>query len=175
MLKILLLNHSTYKYDIELLYLGLLWVLNHFSSVRFCAIPWTVAYQAPGSMGFSRQEHWSGLPFLSPAFLTEESAKETTQWHLWLWPPATCFSSIASSPSSLLLEVSALHCWAPRLKRIDFVLSQFNFPDFFWANRITSQSKRVYLQYSHLKEQIFKSDCPGSNPSCALCQLWNPK
>ena len=28
--------------------------------------PWTVAYQAPLSMGFSRQEYWSGLPFLSP-------------------------------------------------------------------------------------------------------------
>ena len=30
------------------------------------AIPWTVAYQAPQSMGFSRQEYWSGLPFPSP-------------------------------------------------------------------------------------------------------------
>ena len=28
--------------------------------------PWTVAHQAPLSMGFSRQEHWSGLPFPSP-------------------------------------------------------------------------------------------------------------
>ena len=28
--------------------------------------PWTVAYQAPLSMGFSRQEYWSGLPFPSP-------------------------------------------------------------------------------------------------------------
>ena len=28
--------------------------------------PWTVAYQAPPSMGFSRQEYWSGLPFPSP-------------------------------------------------------------------------------------------------------------
>ena len=30
------------------------------------ASPWTVAYQAPGSMGFSRQEYWRGLPFPSP-------------------------------------------------------------------------------------------------------------
>ena len=29
-------------------------------------VPWTVAYQAPPSMGFSRQEYWSGLPFPSP-------------------------------------------------------------------------------------------------------------
>ena len=31
--------------------------------------PWTVAYQAPLSMGFSRQEYWSGLPFPSPGDL----------------------------------------------------------------------------------------------------------
>ena len=31
--------------------------------------PWTIAPQAPLSMGFSRQEYWSGLPFLSPGYL----------------------------------------------------------------------------------------------------------
>ena len=36
------------------------------SRVRLFATPWTVTYQAPLSMGFSRQEHWSGLPFPSP-------------------------------------------------------------------------------------------------------------
>ena len=36
------------------------------SRVRLFATPWTVAYQAPPSMGFSRQEYWSGLPFPSP-------------------------------------------------------------------------------------------------------------
>ena len=39
------------------------------SRVRFFATPWTVAYQAPPSMGFSRQEYWSGLPFPSPGDL----------------------------------------------------------------------------------------------------------
>ena len=33
------------------------------SHVQFFATPWTVAYQAPPSMGFSKQEYWSGLPF----------------------------------------------------------------------------------------------------------------
>ena len=36
-----------------------------FSCVRLFATPWTVAYQAPPSMGFSRREYWSGLPFPS--------------------------------------------------------------------------------------------------------------
>ena len=39
------------------------------SRVRLFATPWTVAYQAPLSMGFSRQEYWSGLPFPSPGEL----------------------------------------------------------------------------------------------------------
>ena len=36
------------------------------SRVQLFVTPWTVAYQAPLSMGFSRQEYWSGLPFPSP-------------------------------------------------------------------------------------------------------------
>ena len=36
------------------------------SPVRLFATPWTVAHQAPLSIEFSRQEYWSGLPFLSP-------------------------------------------------------------------------------------------------------------
>ena len=46
--------------------LMLLLLLSRFSRVRLCATPETAAYQAPPSLGFSRQEHWSGLPFPSP-------------------------------------------------------------------------------------------------------------
>ena len=41
------------------------------SRVRLLATPWTVAYQAPLSMGFFRQECWSGLPFPSPGDLPD--------------------------------------------------------------------------------------------------------
>ena len=41
------------------------------SRVRLFATPWTVAYQAPQSMEFSRQEYWSGLPFPSPGDLPD--------------------------------------------------------------------------------------------------------
>ena len=44
-------------------------VLSRFSRVRLFVIPWTVARQAPLSMGFSRQEYWSGLPFPPPGDL----------------------------------------------------------------------------------------------------------
>ena len=40
-----------------------------FSLVRLFVTPWTVAHQAHPSMGFSRQEYWSGLPFPSPGNL----------------------------------------------------------------------------------------------------------
>ena len=41
------------------------------SRVRLFATPWTVAYQAPPSMGFSRQEYWSGVPLPSPGDLPD--------------------------------------------------------------------------------------------------------
>ena len=43
--------------------------MKSLSRVRLFATPWTVARQAPLSMGFSRQEYWSGLPFPSPGDL----------------------------------------------------------------------------------------------------------
>ena len=45
------------------------------SGVRLFATPWTVAYQTPPSMGFSRQECWSGLPFPSPGDLPDPGIK----------------------------------------------------------------------------------------------------
>ena len=62
----------------------------HLTLVRMCcclvakscptlsAIPWTVAHQAPLSMGFPRQEDWSGLPFLSPGDLPDPRIKPTS-------------------------------------------------------------------------------------------------
>ena len=55
----------------RLLYQGsliirLLLLLSHYSRVWLCATPQTAAHQAPPSLGFSRQEYWSGLPFPSP-------------------------------------------------------------------------------------------------------------
>ena len=44
-------------------------MLSHFSSVQLFAMLWTVAHQAPLSMGLSQQEYWSGLPFPPPGNL----------------------------------------------------------------------------------------------------------
>ena len=45
------------------------------SRVQLFSTPWTVAYQTPLSMGFSRQEYWSGLPFPSPGGLPNPGIK----------------------------------------------------------------------------------------------------
>ena len=58
----------------ELLYVHIL-LLSH---VRLFVTPWTVVHQAPLSMGFSRQEYWSGLPFPSPGDLPNPGIKHTS-------------------------------------------------------------------------------------------------
>ena len=50
----------------------MLLLLSHFSHVQLCATPETVAHQDPPSLGFSRKEHWSGLPFPSPMHENEK-------------------------------------------------------------------------------------------------------
>ena len=55
------------------------------------ANPWTVAYQAPPSMGFSRQEYWSGLPFPSPGDLPDPGIEP--------WSPALQADSLPAELS----------------------------------------------------------------------------
>ena len=50
----------------------LLLLLSRFSHVQFCGTPETTDHQAPPCLGFSRQEHWSGLPFPSPMHKSEK-------------------------------------------------------------------------------------------------------
>ena len=82
----------------------LLLLLSHFSRVRLCATPSTAAHQAPPSLGFSRQEHWSGLPFPSSM---HESESEVAQSCLTLSDPVDCSlpgSSIHGIFRSTVLE-----------------------------------------------------------------------
>ena len=65
----------------------LLLLLSRFSRVQLCATPQTTAHQASPSLGFSRQEHWSGLPFPSPM---HESESEVTQSCPTLSNPMDC-------------------------------------------------------------------------------------
>ena len=88
----------------------LLLLLSRFSRVRLWATPGTAAYQAPPSMGFSRQEYWSGLPLPSPKILyTIES--EVTQLCPTLCGPMDCSlpgSSVHRIFQAIVLEWIAI-------------------------------------------------------------------
>ena len=57
-------------------------MLIHFSHIRLCVALWTIASQAPLSMGFSRQEYWSGLPWYPPGDLPVTLFEVKIQEHL---------------------------------------------------------------------------------------------
>ena len=69
------------------------------SRVRLLATPWTAAYQAPLSMGFSRHEYWSGVPLPSPSVYTrapkgmDKMGRATTFMMALKWTQHTCPSS----------------------------------------------------------------------------------
>ena len=81
--------------ELELL---LLLLLSCFCRVRLCSNPQTAAHQAPPSLGFSRQEHWSGLPLPSPE-----------SWRTWVYS--------AAGPEELAHKLRALTvgCTVPLL------------------------------------------------------------
>ena len=92
----------------------LLLLLSRFSRVQLCATPETAAHQAPPppapSLGFSRQEHWSGLPFPSPMH-ESESESEVTQSYPTLSDPMDCslpHSSIHGIFQARVLEWGAI-------------------------------------------------------------------
>ena len=64
------------------------------SRVQLLATPWTAAYQAPPSMGFSRQEYWSGVPLPSPLNILERLFSSVSCLHSSNYPigEITCFS-----------------------------------------------------------------------------------
>ena len=89
-----------------------LWLLllSHISRVQLCATPQTAAQQAPLSLGFSRQEYWSGLPFPSP-IMKVKSESEVSQSCSTLSDPMDCSlpgSSIHGIFQARILEWGAI-------------------------------------------------------------------
>ena len=88
----------------------LLLLLSCFSHARLCVTPQTAAHQAPPSLGFSRQEHWSRLPFSSPRHKSEIE-REVVQSCLTLSDPMDCSlpgSSIHGIFQARVLEWGAI-------------------------------------------------------------------
>ena len=95
----------------------LLLLLSHFSRVWLCATPQTAAHQAPPSLGFSRQEHWSGLPFPCPM---HESESEVAQSCPTLRNPMDC--SLPGSSLHGILQARVLEWGAIAFSKKEFFL-----------------------------------------------------
>ena len=74
--------------------------MKSLSRVRLFATPWTVAHQAPPSMGFSRQEYWRGLPFPAPGDLPDPGIEPKS--------PALQTDALTSEPPLSLSSVNVL-------------------------------------------------------------------
>ena len=106
----------------------LLLLLSRVSRVRLFATPYTAAHQAPLSLGFSRQEHWSGLPFPSPMHERKRKS-EVSQSCPTLCNPID--SSLPGSSVHGIFQTRVLECVA--IKVIFFCLPRY-FPLFLPTN-----------------------------------------
>ena len=115
---------------VQILVMLLLLPLSRFSRVWLCATPETAAHQAPPSLGFSRQEHWSGLPFPS---LMHESEK-------WKWSRSVTsdsqrpWTSAYQAPPSMGLSRQEYWSGVPFLSPITYV----NLFKLVWNKQTTS-------------------------------------
>ena len=87
-------------------------MLSHFSCVRVFVTPWTVAHQAPLSMGFSKQEYWSGLPFPPPGDLPKPGIKPTSL-SLLHWQACSLPLVPPEKPNIIRMQISQHFPWAP--------------------------------------------------------------
>ena len=87
--------------EFVVIYCSIVCVLSCFSPVQLFLTPWTVAHQAPLSMGFSRQEYWKGLPFPSPGDLPNPGIEPAA-----LMPPASAdgFFTTSAPPGEAQLQ-----------------------------------------------------------------------
>ena len=86
--------------------------MKSLSSVQLFATPWTVAYQAPLPMGFSRQEYWSRLPFPSPGDLPDPGIEPGS--------PALQADALTSDPGGKPREVP--YVWSTSSLSIHLVM-----------------------------------------------------
>ena len=104
--------------------------MKSLSRVSLFATLWTVAYQAPPSMGFSRQEYWSGLPFPSPGDLPNPGIEPVS--------PALQVDSLPTELSGNFFLISLMSTYMIILKKMQLVLCLLLFVVFSHEDEIPS-------------------------------------
>ena len=129
----------------------LLLLLSRFSRVRLCVTPETAAHQAPASLGFSRQEHWSGLPFPSPM---RESEK-------WKWS------------RSVGIHIFS-HCWTSLPHPPHLIPSRLSQSTWFEHPESQPFPQAIYCTYGNVYVSMLFSQFvpPSPSPACPqICSL----
>ena len=135
----------------------LLLLLSRFSRVRLCATPQTAAHQAPPSLGFSRQKHWSGLPFPSPM---HERESEVAQPCLTLSNPMDCSppdSSIHGIFQARVLE------WGAIAFSDTYPMTQQLYSYLFKRSeniQLHKDSKNVHINFFHDSQKLAVAQVP---------------
>ena len=144
----------------------LLLLLSCFSRVRLCATPLTAAHPALPSLGFSRQEHWSGLPLPSPGIST---ASPLCVSHRTVRPPHPQRVWALPLPSGPTCTLHA-HCYILTSQHWGQCLRTANL-GFLWA-------KTVLIFFKHNKKEFSLRGISERTASCqdSLCgsRLSNP-
>ena len=137
----------------------MLLLLRHFSRVRPCSTPWTAAHQAPPSLGFSRQEHWSGLLFPSPMHESENES-EVPQSCPTLSDPMDCSlpgSSVHGSLQAGVLEWGAIAFSGIKMRTPLFSLSKLYFSDIMKTS-FFSVISTLTIPHFHCTKSVHLSD-----------------
>ena len=131
----------------------LLLLLSHFSRVRLCATPQTAGHQAPPSLGFSRQEHWSGLPFPSPMHESEK----------WKWSHSVVSDSSRPHGRHSLKSAVFLPPWTPNSHPAAQSASQ-------WLQTYHGPEQSPWLM--HCLQLCTERPCQGKEWGLKSSSLW---
>ena len=132
-------------------------VLNHFSHVQFFVTLWAVAHQAPLSMGFSRQDYWSGLPLPPPGGLPDPGTEPTCVTSPAL---AGCFFTTSATREAPTTLDSVLKSRAVTLLTKAHVVKAMVFPAVMYR-----RASRTIKKVEHQRIGAFELQCLRRLPS----------
>ena len=127
----------------------LLLLLSRFSHVQFCLTPEMAEHQVPLSLGFCRQEHWSGLPFPSPMH-EREKCNKVVQWCPTLSDPMDC--SLPGSSAHGIFQARVRE-WVAIAFSIEICIQSAHF-----SHSVVSDSLQPY------ESQHARPPCPSPSP-----------